>query len=311
MSTKVRGRSEKWHQHILLAISICVALALIAGILAAAEFIARRMEPKVSGWIGHTPHDRLGWVPTPGRGQLETGEFKASFSINALHMNDREFEPATLRAKHRVLALGDSHTFAVGASTEETWPKQVETRLFADRQSGVVFNAGVIGYSVGQYLEMYRKHRQTLMPTTVLVGFSMATDLYDLIPPERGGFIYGGDASRVYFDLDGQGNLLEKQHDSTKMNEKTEHQRDASHGLRSFLGQFALFRTLKRSQLAMAVAMYYRPGGKSLWPGLDTALKINLSDDDAYRWLLAERILGRLADEAKRDGAQEIGRAHV
>ena len=82
--------------------------------------------------------------------------------------------------------------------------------LFPDKESGVVWNAGVIGYSVGQYLERFRRLSGLLKPTLVIVGFSMATDLYDLIPPERGGFVYGGDAARVYFDLGNDGELIEK-----------------------------------------------------------------------------------------------------
>ena len=54
----------------------------------------------------------------------------------------------------------------------------------------------------------------------------------------------------------------------------------------------------------MWIAVHYKPAGRSLWPGLDTALKKELSEDDKYRWLLAERVLGKLVEEAGRDGVQ-------
>ena len=49
----------------------------------------------------------------------------------------------------------------------------------------------------------------------------------------------------------------------------------------------------------MWVAVNYKPHGESLWPGLDTALKVNLSEDDQYRWNLAAAVLGRLTTEAR------------
>jgi hypothetical protein len=36
-----------------------------------------------------------------------------------------------------------------------------------------------------------------------------------------------------------------------------------------------------------------------LWPGLDTALKKEPTEDDKYRWLAAERILSKLVGEAQ------------
>ena len=159
-------------------------------------------------------------------------------------------------------------------------------------------NGGVIGYSLGQYLQRYRLLRENIKPTMVIIGFSMATDLYDLVPPERGGFIYGGNASREYFDLGRDGTLVEKTHTENSSTARApEH--NLAQRLRAFLEGFALYRITKRSSLAMTVAVYFRPGGKSLWPGLDTALKIKRDDDDTFRWDLAERILALLASEAQ------------
>jgi hypothetical protein len=133
----------------------------------------------------------------------------------------------------------------------------------------------------------------------------MATDLYDLIPPERGGFVYGGDASRVYFDLTQDGKLVEKAHTASVGAAPKSPNRDMSLQIREVLGKFALFRRLKRSNLAMWIAVH-RPGGVSLWPGLDTALKKELTDDDRYRWRLAERIFGKLVNEANEVGAKVV-----
>lgn len=282
-----------------LIMVVGLVLFFFAG-LAVAELVARAAEPPPIRNL-KVPDPRLGWKPAPGERRHATREFDVPVSVNALYMNDREWTAADLRRPSRVLALGDSHTFAIGVSPQEAWPKRLEALLFKDQpQRGVVMNAGVAGYSLGQYLERYRALRQVIRPTTVVVGFSTATDLYDLVPPERGGFVYGGNAERVFFDIGKDGRLWERKHVPVAAPPKA-----ASSDPRALLQKHsALYRRLKRSKLAMAAATYIRPGGKSLWPGSDTALKINLDAEDVYRWRLAELIIAQLAQEAKADGAQ-------
>ena len=289
---------------VLMAVA---AVILICGlVVVGAELVARSLETKEGGHpVANIPDPELGWLPKSGEFWTRTAEFEANASINALHMNDREVTDVDLTRKNRILVLGDSHTFAVGVSPAETWPKRLEVKLFPNNDtSGVVWNAGVIGYSVDQYLERFRRLRDALKPTLVLVGFSMATDLYDLIPPERGGFVYGGNAARVYFDLGPNSELVEKIYAPSKAAKLTSNETDPSLAIRGYLERFSLYRMLKRSKLAMWVAVHFKPHGYSLWPGLDTALKKNLTDDDKYRWLLAERVLGKLVEEAGRTGAR-------
>ena len=208
--------------------------------------IARRLETIPVSGLRNVPHPVLGWLPAPGQYTASSSEFHTSVSVNSINMNDRELGAADVSARNRILALGDSHTFAVGASTPQTWPKVLEHSLFADTQAGVVMNGGVIGYSLGQYLQRYRILRDKLKPTMVIVGFSMATDLYDLVPPHRGGFIYGGNASREYFDLDAAGQLVEKVHiESQSAVQPVEH--NLAQRMRAYLEGFALYRASKRS----------------------------------------------------------------
>jgi lysophospholipase L1-like esterase len=291
-----KSQQRKWFVVMLVLIPL-LSTILIAG---AAELVSRSLETKTEGDVANLPDPNLGWVPKPGKYNVITSEFSIDVSINSLNMNDREVTKLDLQSNNRILALGDSHTFAVGASTYESWPKRLETRLFPNRESGVVWNAATSGYSVGQYLERFRGLKDRLHPSLVLVGFSMATDLYDLIPPERGGFVYGGDASRVYFDLSPSGELVEKTYSSTSVGafQVSSPNKDMSLVIRGILDKFSLYRRLKRSNLAMWIAVH-RPGAVSLWPGLDTALKKELTEDDKYRWLLAERILAKLVSEAQ------------
>ena len=66
-------------------------------------------------------------------------EFTAQYDVNAAGMNDRPIEESSGRARLRLLALGDSHTFAVGVSQAEAWPNALETWLFhGDLDAGTV-----------------------------------------------------------------------------------------------------------------------------------------------------------------------------
>lgn len=294
--------ADRRPKFIMPLLAISVAVLICALLIAIGELVARSLEPKAVAGLRNIPDNVVGWLPAPGNYRGISTEFSTPISVNSLNMNDREPSARDHSAAVRILALGDSHTFAIGAGTEETWPKQLEAVIAANRKDVSVLNAGVIGYSLGQYLLRYRMLRERLKPNIVLVGFSMATDLYDLVPPERGGFIYGGTAPRHYFDLDNRGELVERIFAETDVAAAPANI-DRALAVRSFLEQFALFRAAKRSNLAMKVAVLWEPGGKSLWPGLSTALKIDLNSDDRYRWALAERILGRLVVEARENGA--------
>jgi hypothetical protein len=153
-----------------------------------------------------------GWKPTPGEFRMGTPEFTVSGSVNDLFMNDAPVDPQEDAGRTRLLVLGDSHTYAIGVSTEETWPKVLEAKL--DEAFGArtfrVYNAGESGYSLHQYLLRLIDQGPLLEPHYVVVGLSYATDFYDLLPPDRGGWVYGGDRSRDYFDFDERGELVRR-----------------------------------------------------------------------------------------------------
>jgi hypothetical protein len=299
------------HRSKLLVACVTALIVVVAMVLlfAGAELIARIAEPKsVVGPEVDQLDPHLGWIPRPGTWRVVTPEFTNDWSVDSLTMNDREVTDADLDKPVRILSLGDSHTFAVGASMMQAWPKRLEARLTS--ASVVVWNAGVAGYSVVQYLDRFRALQPKLHSNLVLVGFSMSTDLYDLIPPERGGFVYdGGDVERDYYDLGPDNELVHKHYrpDPRKVPRSNASTSDSPLKIRGFLeGHFALYRMLKRSNLAMWIAIHYKPGGKSFWPGLDTALRINLTEDDRYRWMLMEKVMAQLVQEAKASGAKVI-----
>jgi hypothetical protein len=305
-----------------------------------AEWFARKIEPKevYEGSGGsYLQHPTLGFVPRPGDGRVINFEFDATYRVNEDFMNDLPLEAPYLADSGNIIVLGDSHTFALGVNREETYPWVLNQLLSEDgAQPRKVWNAGAIGYSLSQYLLKYREIRSKIKADWVIIGFSQATDLYDLIPPSRGGFIYGSSFGRVYHDLDALGNLIEKDElvdvysaDGTFSEvyakvidngsdsggqEATESKKKGSRSNVNRLQRLkdnlhyrsALYRMLKRSKVAMWFATRIRLGGNSLWPGLDTSLKKNLNAEDKYRLDLAQALISQIAMEAQADGARVL-----
>lgn len=279
----------------------------IALVLVAAEGVARFVEPEQAKSVIPLPlrDPELGWLPRPNAHIRGGGsEFTVDTVTNDLGLYDFPAPPAS---EHRIpmLALGDSHTAATGVSTGETWPKVLQHDLEHAGTAAWVYNGGVHGYSLDQYLVRFRQLAPILKPRVVIIGFSMATDFYDLGITKAGDFVYGSDLGRIYFSLDDKGQLVEHH----ELVGKTIKKQDptATHldqrSIRDWLNELALYRIAKHSGLAMWLAMRLRPGNESLWPGLDTGLKIELTDDDKYRVALAGKLIGEIATEARRSGA--------
>ncbi len=284
-----------------------ILLGIVPG-LALAELGFRLVEVPPPAYDRlHAKHPVLGWIPAVGDATVRASEYTVTYHINALGMNDAPVEGTVGRARLRVMAVGDSNTFGQGVQTRDAWPKVVERLLFdGDVEAGRVYNLGVIGYNLGQYLLRMRELKGTLHPHLVLVGFSMHTDLYDLIPPRLGGFAYGQDLGRAYFDLDSGGNLVEIRDLVGKdLGADGTRQWTLSFRFRKFLaGHFALYRQYRRSKLAMWAAARFRVGGESLWPGVDTGVKTPLDSEDRYRWQLAEKLIEAIRAEADAMGAK-------
>ena len=80
----------------------------------------------------------------------------------------------------------------------------------------------------------------------------------------------------------------------------------AARSLRAFLGNFATFRYLRRSQLALAIGAHLRIGGQSLWPNMDVVLEKQISDKHKYQWDLNNAILERINEETEKLGGKLV-----
>jgi lysophospholipase L1-like esterase len=247
---------------------------------------------------------------SPGDFELGTAEFRVTGSINAQWMNDAPLSANNDdgdAAATRVLALGDSHTYAVGVSTVETWPKVLERDLAAafPGRAFRTYNTGTPGYNLHQYLLRLIDQGPALRPQYVVVGFSYATDLYDLLPPDRGGWIYGTMTSpRDYFDLDDRGALVEK-HWVPPAGGSAQNTARSSE-VRRLLGRLATFRHLRRSRLALYLGSHLGTGSQSLWPNMEVVVEREIAPEHRYQWQLAEALLLRMKQESDRLGAKLV-----
>jgi hypothetical protein len=242
-------------------VTLGLGLVLTEGLLRVVE---RRRAPPLEGpgaaWIEDA---RWGWKPRKGHFRVRTPEFDVEGTISDQFMNDRPETVDASAARVRVLALGDSHTFAWGVEQDQSWVRQLETRLNAGGQGPRyrTYNAAVTGYSLHQYLLRLIDDGPKLRPAVVIVGISFATDFYDLLPPGRGGWIYGGARERDYFDLDADGRLVQRHWKSSAADNG---QPAGALRLKELALDSAIGHALRRSSLTMWVASHIQIGHSSL-----------------------------------------------
>jgi len=98
---------------------------------------------------------------------------------NSLGYRSPEFTLNKPRGMIRIVCFGDSSTFGIGATMEDTWPSQLQAILQAESTSGglsgpryEVINAGVPGYTSHQGLQYMRQEIDRLQPDIVFASYA-------------------------------------------------------------------------------------------------------------------------------------------
>lgn len=115
------------------------------------------------------PSARLGWELVPGISG--TGRLGNRVEINSRGLRDIERPLKKPADVLRILALGDSYTFGVGVDLEETYVKQIQSRLSQDYPKVDVINAGVAGYNLFQALTWFKEQGRGYHPDAVIYFF--------------------------------------------------------------------------------------------------------------------------------------------
>src|SRR5947208_2085857 len=128
------ARTTILHRRTAFAIAGVVFGVIISLLVSEAMFrVLEHRENSRNTYEGKGGHwfadGRWGWKPSKGEFHGTTEEFDITGHINSFYMNDAEVDSAADASRTRIFALGDSHTYAVGVSTEQAWPKVLERRL--------------------------------------------------------------------------------------------------------------------------------------------------------------------------------------
>ncbi len=119
------------------------------------------------------------------------GEFDYQANSNSFGYRGKEFKMPKEKGKLRIMALGDSMTYGVGAADDQTIPAYLEKQLLAQGIPAEVINAG-IGHAgtIKHYINLKNFHLD-YNPDVVLLFFDL-TDMMDDWYMERHA-VYGDD----------------------------------------------------------------------------------------------------------------------
>ena len=153
----------------LILLAASVGMALLLG-----EWALRLFYEVPPIWqepqLKHLESPLLGWVqPANSR----SFSIDAPVSINSAGLRDDEIPREKPDGEIRILALGDSFTFALGVRHEDIWAQQLE-RILNERQAPQrfqVINAGVAGYNTRQELIYLLHEGYSWDPDLIIVGF--------------------------------------------------------------------------------------------------------------------------------------------
>lgn len=160
----------------LLLLGFSLGFALFA-----AELAVRLVRPQAvmsvsSGLYQPDPPRRYRIAPGFHGTITNQVEYDTEVATNRLGLRGPEAGP---KRGLRILALGDSFTFGVGAGQEETWPARLGEILGAE-----VLNAGAPGFGVPDAVAWYEQFGEQLDPDVIVLAVFLANDLQDASPDQ-------------------------------------------------------------------------------------------------------------------------------
>lgn len=130
---------------------------------------------------------KLGWVNKPGAHGLmkHTGDIVYEISINQHGMRDGEYDIKKSSSARRIAVIGDSMTYGLGVSSDETYPKLIEKKLCRGFE---VLNFGVSGFGLDQEFLYLQEKAILFNPDIVLCGFYVGNDFFETVSSQVGGY---------------------------------------------------------------------------------------------------------------------------
>ena len=284
-----------------LAAKLALAALSLALVLAALEVATRLFSRVAPPLLCNDP--LLGMTFIPGyRGSVfvpECGrEVYLRFDRDGMRGPDLPYDkPAGVR---RVAVLGDSMIAAIATDEQKTLVRRLEERLNAAQPQvrWQVLNFGISGSSTGQELVVYRELVRKYQPDVVVCAFCVLNDLGDNCSRLT------SNGSRIYFDLDGDGELVQlplvpgrarltswlNQHSRLYVWQKGITQR-AINAVRNGANELAAQGGIERAPL--------ESGGLGIFC-------TEPSETLAHAWLVTKKLIDALRDDVWRDGGEFV-----
>jgi len=155
----------------ILGIQAVVVLVLLEGAARVLDPLGISYYPETARYLDTLVlEEPIGYRHRPGLSGMYYG---VPVTINSIGLRDREI-PEPKGREIRILAMGDSVPFGIGARQEDTYPSQLETRLnekFPGRNYRTI-NMGVPSYNTEQELTQLKTLGLRLQPDLVTLLFS-------------------------------------------------------------------------------------------------------------------------------------------
>jgi lysophospholipase L1-like esterase len=169
----------------IVARLLLLSLSATAGLLIA-ELAVRLVRPQPVMLVSrglYAPDPPRRYRLQPGfRGTVTNRvEFDTAVAINRQGLRGPELG-AKAPGTFRVLALGDSFTFGVGAAEAETFPARLQQILRSRRVRAEVLNAGAPGFGVPDEVAWFQRWGWPLEPDVIVLAVFVANDLQDAAP---------------------------------------------------------------------------------------------------------------------------------
>ena len=256
----------------------------------------------------------LGWIYNNNLiVERDSDEFDYHLSYtNNIGLNHKlDFVKENYDNVEKILVLGDSHTSAIGVDTENNWVSLLNKYFKTIDNNIVFFNAGTEGYNLDQYYFSFKRYKEIVKPTKVIIAFSSATDFYDVGKFSKE-FIYGKNIGRSFFEIENDNKLIlntsleniENIENVFSNSDNQEKSTNFSQYIKNLLYKTKLFWFLKGSKLSYWLASKLRFENFSIWPGIELALKKELNYTENKKLILVEKIIQKIKNEAEQIGAE-------
>lgn len=150
----------------LALVGVTLSMVFLVG-----EFIVRTVVyvPRGTPYVAENPDTVYISKPNISGHHISPGEFNYRFKTSSLGFRSAELGAEQV-AVPRILCLGDSFTFGVGARDAETWPAQLEVKLTAAGKKTEVVNAGVMGWGLAEYWIWTSSQAPKFAPKLIVIG---------------------------------------------------------------------------------------------------------------------------------------------